>query len=189
MQISALGNADDQRRRSRLGQRRHGRNERLLGVLRRGTGNPLPGRRRGRGLRRRRAARRADRDHLRRRRRSTAAAAGTRRPEAVVARDPRAHRRPAGPAISPLPAPNYGGGAGGGGGGGYGYSHVNGSRPAATYACPTTLSPAPICSSDHSACVCVDDSNCSSGKCVELGPVHRHVHAAPARPTRRAASS
>jgi hypothetical protein len=63
----------------------------------------------------------------------------------------------------------YGGGAGGGGGGGYGYSHVNGMRPSTAYTCATTLSPAPACSSDHSACVCVDDSNCSSGKCVNSG--------------------
>jgi hypothetical protein len=67
------------------------------------------------------------------------------------------------------PPPSYGGGAGGGGGGGYGYSHVNGSRPGGTSSCPTPLSPAPVCSSDHSACVCVDDADCSSGKCVGLG--------------------
>ena len=63
----------------------------------------------------------------------------------------------------------YAGGAGGGGGGGYGTLRVNGSRASAAYACPTTLSPAPVCSSDHSACLCVDDSNCSSGKCVSSG--------------------
>jgi hypothetical protein len=71
--------------------------------------------------------------------------------------------------LSNPPSATYGGGAGGGGGGGYGYTHINNTRPAATYACPTTLSPAPVCSSDHSACVCVDDSDCSSGKCVSSG--------------------
>jgi hypothetical protein len=63
----------------------------------------------------------------------------------------------------------YSGGAGGGGGGGFGYLHVNGSRSGATYSCPTPLLPAPVCSSDHSACVCVDDADCSSGKCVDSG--------------------
>jgi hypothetical protein len=63
----------------------------------------------------------------------------------------------------------YSGGAGGGGGGGFGYLRVNGGRAGAGYSCPTTLSPAPVCSSDHSACVCVDDSDCSSGKCVNSG--------------------
>jgi hypothetical protein len=68
------------------------------------------------------------------------------------------------------PSPtSYAGGAGGGGGGGYGYTRVNNARPAGTYACPTTLSPAPTCSSDHGACVCVDDGDCSSGKCMSSG--------------------
>jgi hypothetical protein len=64
---------------------------------------------------------------------------------------------------------NYSGGGGGGGGGGFGYLKVNGTRPGATFSCPTTLSPAPVCASDHSACVCVADSDCSSGQCVGSG--------------------
>ncbi len=67
------------------------------------------------------------------------------------------------------PPSSYAGGAGGGGGGGYGYTRVNGSRPGAAYSCATTLSPAPACSADHSACVCVADSDCSSGRCVSSG--------------------
>jgi hypothetical protein len=71
-----------------------------------------------------------------------------------------------------LSAPNpmsYSGGAGGGGGGGFGYSRTNGSRTGGTYSCSTTLVPAPACSSDHSACLCVDDTDCSSGRCVDSG--------------------
>jgi len=67
------------------------------------------------------------------------------------------------------PSASYAGGGGGGGGGGFGYLRVNGTRPVATYSCATTLSPAPVCSVDHVACVCVDDSNCSSGRCVSSG--------------------
>ncbi len=63
----------------------------------------------------------------------------------------------------------YAAGGGGGGGGGYGYTKTSSGRTAATYACPTTLSPAPVCLSDHSACVCVDDSDCAGGKCVGSG--------------------
>ncbi len=66
-------------------------------------------------------------------------------------------------------ATNYSGGAGGGGGGGFGYSRTNGSRTAGTFSCATTLSPGPVCSSDHSACLCVDDTDCTSGKCVTSG--------------------
>jgi hypothetical protein len=48
--------------------------------------------------------------------------------------------------------------------------HINGNRPGpGTYSCPTPLSPEPTCNSDHSACVCVDDSDCSSGKCLSAG--------------------
>jgi hypothetical protein len=57
-------------------------------------------------------------------------------------------------------------GAAGGGGGGYGYLHVNGSEPAAASSCVTSLSPAPVCGPSHTACLCVDDSNCSSGRCI-----------------------
>jgi hypothetical protein len=35
--------------------------------------------------------------------------------------------------------------------------------------CTTTLTPAPVPNSGHSACLCVADSNCSSGKCVNAG--------------------
>jgi hypothetical protein len=69
----------------------------------------------------------------------------------------------------PPPNPPYAGGGGGGGGGGYGYTRINGSRTAATYSCATTLSPAPVCLSDHSACVCVADTDCPTGKCVGSG--------------------
>ncbi|MGO9836328.1 MAG: hypothetical protein ACLP1X_19165 [Polyangiaceae bacterium] len=55
---------------------------------------------------------------------------------------------------------------GGGGGGGYGYLTVNGGEGAAAYSCTTTLSPTPVCSSAHSACLCVADSDCATGKCV-----------------------
>ncbi len=68
-----------------------------------------------------------------------------------------------------IPSAAYAGGAGGGGGGGFGYQKVNGMQSGATYSCPTTLSPAPVCASDHSACVCVADSDCSSGQCVGAG--------------------
>jgi hypothetical protein len=37
-----------------------------------------------------------------------------------------------------------------------------------TYACVTTLTPAPVISSGNTSCLCVADSNCSSGKCVNL---------------------
>ncbi|HEX4446866.1 MAG TPA: hypothetical protein VH044_09025 [Polyangiaceae bacterium] len=33
-------------------------------------------------------------------------------------------------------------------------------------ACTTSLTPTPVLNADHSACLCVADSNCSSGKCV-----------------------
>jgi len=59
---------------------------------------------------------------------------------------------------------------GGGGGGGYGYLTVNGSQGAALYSCATTLSPAPACNAAHSACQCVADSDCPSGKCVSAAP-------------------
>ncbi len=57
-----------------------------------------------------------------------------------------------------------------GGGGGGGYGHVaSTSGKAANYSCSTTLAPTPACSSAHTACLCVSDSNCSSGKCVTGG--------------------
>lgn len=55
---------------------------------------------------------------------------------------------------------------GGGGGGGYGYLTVNGGEQATAYSCATTLSPTPVCNAGHSACLCVDDSDCATGKCV-----------------------
>jgi hypothetical protein len=55
---------------------------------------------------------------------------------------------------------------GGGGGGSYGYLTVHTGSPAPTYSCRTTLAPAPVPSTGHTACLCVADSNCSSGKCV-----------------------
>jgi hypothetical protein len=65
-------------------------------------------------------------------------------------------------------ATNAGGGtAGAGGGGGYGYLKTNtGAQPA--YACPTTLSPAPVCNASHAACLCVADADCPSGKCANV---------------------
>jgi hypothetical protein len=38
-------------------------------------------------------------------------------------------------------------------------------------ACTTTLTPAPVLNSGHTACLCVADSNCSSGKCVNTDSV------------------
>jgi len=55
---------------------------------------------------------------------------------------------------------------GGGGGGGYGYLTVNAGEQSASYSCVTSLSPTPACSAAHSACLCVADSDCASGKCV-----------------------
>ena len=56
-------------------------------------------------------------------------------------------------------------GGGGGGGGGYGWIRVNtGAAPA--YGCVTALSPTPACNAGHTACLCVADSDCSSGKCA-----------------------
>jgi len=54
--------------------------------------------------------------------------------------------------------------SGAGGGGGYGYLRTN-TGGAPTYACTTTLSPAPVCSGAHTACLCVADSDCQSGQC------------------------
>ena len=59
--------------------------------------------------------------------------------------------------------------AGGGGGGGYGYLRVNATEPVASYACVTTLAPAPVCDASHRACLCVADADCASGKCVNSG--------------------
>jgi hypothetical protein len=56
--------------------------------------------------------------------------------------------------------------AAGGGGGGYGYLRVNGGQQGPTYSCVTTLSPPPVCSAAHNACLCASDSDCASGKCV-----------------------
>jgi hypothetical protein len=59
--------------------------------------------------------------------------------------------------------------SGGGGGGGYGTLVVSSGKAAASYSCTSTLTPAPVCSTSHTACLCVADSNCSSGKCVNSG--------------------
>jgi hypothetical protein len=56
--------------------------------------------------------------------------------------------------------------SGGGGGGGYGTLVVSSGKPSNTFTCATSLTPAPVCSSTHTACLCVADSNCSSGRCV-----------------------
>jgi hypothetical protein len=42
-------------------------------------------------------------------------------------------------------------------------------RAAVTYACATSLSPAPVCSAAHTACLCAADSDCASGRCVNAG--------------------
>jgi hypothetical protein len=55
--------------------------------------------------------------------------------------------------------------AGGGGGGGYGYYRTN-TGAAPTYSCASTLSPAPVPNGAHTACLCVADSDCPSGRCV-----------------------
>lgn len=55
---------------------------------------------------------------------------------------------------------------GGGGGGGYGHFSV---RPVDSTPCATTLTPAPVLNGTKTSCLCVDDSNCSSGKCVPAG--------------------
>ena len=55
---------------------------------------------------------------------------------------------------------------GGGGGGGYGHFLT---KNVDTSPCATTLTPAPVLSAAGTACLCVDDSNCSSGKCVGTG--------------------
>jgi hypothetical protein len=61
---------------------------------------------------------------------------------------------------------NYTGG-GGGGGGAYGFVKVN-TGAALVYACPTTLSPAPVCNAGHTACVCVADTDCATGRCSNV---------------------
>jgi hypothetical protein len=54
----------------------------------------------------------------------------------------------------------------GGGGGGYGAVQINSaSGGAQSYACATSLTPAPTPNAAHNLCLCVADSNCSSGKC------------------------
>jgi hypothetical protein len=55
--------------------------------------------------------------------------------------------------------------SGGGGGGGYGSLVVSSGKPG-SFTCATSLTPAPVCSTTHTACLCVADTNCSSGKCV-----------------------
>jgi hypothetical protein len=55
---------------------------------------------------------------------------------------------------------------GGGGGGGYGYLTTRTGLAGATYACTTPLTPGPVADPTHTACLCVADSNCPSGKCV-----------------------
>ncbi len=57
---------------------------------------------------------------------------------------------------------------GAGGGGGYGYLKINTGLTATAYACVTTLSPAPVCNGAHTACLCVADPDCSSGKCSNV---------------------
>jgi hypothetical protein len=61
---------------------------------------------------------------------------------------------------------NYTGG-GGGGGGGYGFIKII-TGAALVYGCSTTLSPAPVCNAGHTACLCVADSDCASGKCSNV---------------------
>jgi hypothetical protein len=61
---------------------------------------------------------------------------------------------------------NYTGG-GGGGGGAYGSVKVN-TGSALAYGCSTTLSPAPACNAGHTACLCVADTDCASGKCSNV---------------------
>jgi hypothetical protein len=85
----------------------------------------------------------------------------------------------------PLRGKSYTGG-GGGGGGGYGWTKVN-TGAGLVYACTATLSPAPVCNAAHTACLCVADADCSSGKCVNTsghclttmctggGAVHRRL--------------
>ncbi len=59
-------------------------------------------------------------------------------------------------------------GGGGGGGGSFAWIHVrNGGAP--RYGCSTSLAPAPVCDSSHAVCLCVADSDCSSGLCVNAG--------------------
>jgi hypothetical protein len=68
--------------------------------------------------------------------------------------------------------PNTKGGGGtgsggtGGGGGSYGYLTTHTGEPGSSYACKTPLSPTPVPDPTHTACLCVSDSNCASGKCV-----------------------
>jgi len=56
---------------------------------------------------------------------------------------------------------------GGGGGGSYGYVTVTSGEAAGSghYTCSTTLTPAPIPNAAGTACLCVRDSDCSSGHC------------------------
>jgi hypothetical protein len=56
--------------------------------------------------------------------------------------------------------------AAGGGGGSFGYLTTNAPEPPSTYSCTTSLSPAPAPNTARTACLCVADSDCSSGKCV-----------------------
>ncbi len=75
-----------------------------------------------------------------------------------------------GPGLQTSPTPggscnwpsNWSGGGGGGGAGGWTKTST-GAAP--VYACTTSLSPAPVCSGTHTACLCVADSDCSSGQC------------------------
>jgi hypothetical protein len=61
---------------------------------------------------------------------------------------------------------NYTGG-GGGGGGAYGWTKVN-TGAAATFVCTTSLSPGPVCNAGHTACLCVSDVDCATGKCSNV---------------------
>jgi hypothetical protein len=69
---------------------------------------------------------------------------------------------------TPAPGGNPINSGGGGGGGGYGYLRVNSGLAALTPACATTLSPTPACNAGQTACLCVADSDCPSGKCSNV---------------------
>jgi hypothetical protein len=59
-------------------------------------------------------------------------------------------------------------GGGAGGGGSYGYIVISSGKAAPPYTCTTTLSPTPVSNAGHTACLCVADSNCPSGKCSNV---------------------
>jgi hypothetical protein len=56
---------------------------------------------------------------------------------------------------------------GSGGGGAYGYVTVTNSETS-SFVCATTLSPQPVSNAAHTACLCVADSDCPSGKCSNV---------------------